>query len=92
MTEAAKVMGADESTIRKLVVSGELLGYRLGKRGVRIYVSSIQDYQERRAIISTGERKAKAPLPKPRRRNDAAHKEALAGLAALGIIFKPISR
>ncbi|AWJ85130.1 hypothetical protein TSH58p_17345 [Azospirillum sp. TSH58] len=92
MTEAATVMGADESTIRKLVVSGELLGYRLGKRGVRIYVSSIQDYQQRRAIVTAGERKAKAPPTAPRRRNDAAHKESLAGLAALGIIFKPISR
>ena len=89
---AAELMGADESTIRKLVVAGELRGYRLGKRGVRIFVSSIQDYQKRQAIVSAPVRKAMASPSAMRRQRRKEYEEAMRQFRELGIIIKPVVR
>lgn len=84
VSAAATEMGADESTVRKLLKDKKLRGYRLGKRGVRIYVNSIREYQEHQTLGETPAgrnptRQAKGP-PTP------AHREAVAALASLGII------
>ncbi|CAO3406261.1 helix-turn-helix domain-containing protein [Azospirillum largimobile] len=87
VAEAAHTMGADESTVRKLVRQKELQGYRLGKRGVRVYVSSIRDYQERQRLQGPGV--ATKAAPAHRRAPTPAHREAVAQLAALGIMVTP---
>lgn len=87
---AAAEMGADESTVRKLLLDDQLRGYRLGKRGVRIYVSSIRDYQERQTLDGKGTKPA--PPPRPKAPPTPAHREAVATLESLGIIRPPSSR
>ncbi len=90
VAEAAQTMGADESTVRKLVRDEELHGYRLGKRGVRVYVSSIRDYQERQRLRGSGDMPKTPPARK--RTSTPAHQEAVAQLAALGIMVSPAKR
>lgn len=80
---AADALSVDASTIRRLLVAGELQGHRVGlKRGaVRVYVSSISAYQARNRLDAPA-----PPSAAPRRRVNPAHREALAHLVSLGIL------
>ncbi|MFD1627583.1 helix-turn-helix domain-containing protein [Azospirillum griseum] len=83
--KAALEMGADPATVRRLLKEDELRGYRLGKRGVRIYVSSIQAYQERQKLGQKTKSSARS-TPIVKRVATPAHREAVATLAELGIL------
>ncbi|MGY0791838.1 hypothetical protein ACW7BJ_20925 [Azospirillum argentinense] len=76
------MLDADEWHIRKLLKDGELQGHRLGKRGVRILVSSIEDYRNRNRIVPT------APAPRQRKQVPPSkeHLEAIATLQEWGIL------
>lgn len=83
--KAADAMDLDESTVRKMLRTGELRGFRAGAghKSMRVFVSSIREHQANRLIIPDGE----LPKPqKPKRERSASHKQALATLAALGIL------
>lgn len=81
----AVMLDADESQVRRLIKDGELKTHCMGKRGVRIYLDSVADYQRRKAREA-----AMAPeKPTVRRRRavtTAAHKQALAQLRAAGLL------
>jgi excisionase family DNA binding protein len=92
VAEAARILGCDQTTVRQLLRTGELEGWRVGKtlrpRGVRISRLSCDDYKDRNAICPDGasttrqgERRADS---RPNRRS-AAHLEALAFLRARGV-------
>ncbi|MBP2229366.1 excisionase family DNA binding protein [Azospirillum agricola] len=84
---AATLLDADESHIRQLLREGELEGHRLGKRGVRISVASIEAYRQRGIIQPATKRSApKAAKPAP---VTAAHREALAALREMGVLAQP---
>lgn len=84
------MLDADESQIRRLVDAGELEAHIIGKRGIRIYLDSVEDYQARQARAA----RPRAAAPEegaPRRRRSAtastaAHRAALARLRAEGIM------
>lgn len=84
---AAAMLDADPSHVRKLLKAGELEGHTLGKRGVRIFVASIEAYRER-GRIAAGQR---APAPRPKRQAppSAEHLEALAFLQQAGLLAQP---
>ena len=91
--EAAHLLGCDEGTVRRLLAAGELSGHRVGlkKRGVRIYLSSVRSYREGNRI-DRSKRKDEVDHQTKRkhvRTVTAQHKEAIAGLKALGIILEP---
>src|SRR5262245_20868478 len=78
----AEVIGAHPATVDRLVDSGALEGYQLGKR-IRVYWDSVADYQGRNGIKPT----AKAPdSPPPKHRpkpaSIAAHRAAVASMDA----------
>lgn len=79
---AARVLDADESHVRDLLRAGELKGHRWGKRGVRIYASSIDDYRRRQALGAQPHEPPKPSRPKPA----AGHAEALAYLRDLCVL------
>lgn len=83
---AAAMLDADPSHVRKLLKEGDLEGHRWGKRGVRIYVSSIEVYRNR-GRISKGSQGV-APKPKPTKPS-AALQEALAFLQEVGVLVQP---
>ena len=90
VSTAAKLLDADESLVRTLLRDGDLEGHRIGTRGVRIYVSSIETYQQRGRLQKTGGNKE--PKRQPPRKPSAAHREALASLHELGIFAQDASR
>lgn len=47
VSKAAEILDVDISTIYKLARRGELRSQRIGKRGIRIFVSSIHQFQQR---------------------------------------------
>lgn len=56
ISEAAAHLRVNVSTIRRMIMRGELSGFRMC-RGVRIYHQSIEDYKAGRIIIPSKERK-----------------------------------
>jgi excisionase family DNA binding protein len=81
----AALLDCDESQVRRLIESGELEAHRIGKRGVRVYMDSVDTYRERRAIIAVGAptRYRKPLISKATRLATAA---AMADLRADGIV------
>lgn len=81
---AAALLDCDESFVRKLIRQKKLQGHRMGVRGIRIFVWSIDAY---RKAMSFGD---PAPTPqKPTKRREqlgADHQEALAHLHSLGCL------
>lgn len=83
---AARQLDMDETQIRRLLNSRQLEGHRIGVRGIRIYADSIAAYQQRQNF---GGRDATAPeggKSSRARRPSAAQREAIAFLAARGLV------
>lgn len=81
---AASRLETEGSAIRRLIRSGALQGHRMGKRGVRIYVDSIEAYQRGRPLDATPGAPAPGKARQPHR--TAAHREAVALLASLHLV------
>ena len=94
--EAAALLSMPRSEVYAAVHGGDLQGHRIGKRGVRVYLRSIAEYQRQRAIPA-GKRKrdstpvAATPVPKAAKPT-AGHREALAFLHTLGVVSEPSGR
>jgi excisionase family DNA binding protein len=96
VAEAARMLGADPTTVRELLHCGELEGWKVGKRrngqaptGIRVSRESCLEYRQRHRVRRPLRR---PPIdnpqesPKPRQcRTSAAHLEALASLRARGV-------
>jgi excisionase family DNA binding protein len=84
--QAARLLGCDPSTVRRLLRQGRLDGHRVGvgdrPNGVRVHVASIEAWRQRHAI---GGASIEAAPRRPRRQTGAAHAEAIAQLRALGV-------
>lgn len=90
--EAARILGCDPSTVRKLLTKKKLGGHRVGlgeiRGGVRVSLQSIDAYKRSRAIGAASDDDQATPAngPKIRRRGpNPAHDEALAQLRAWGV-------
>src|SRR5262245_48136763 len=83
----AAILAVDQSQVRRLVQTGELEAHTVGKRGVRIFLDSLVDYQQRKTRQPI-RGAAGAPKPKIRRNpaSTAAHRQALAVLRANGCL------
>jgi excisionase family DNA binding protein len=79
-----ELLDVDESTVRRLIDRGEIEAHGVGKRGIRVYLDSVRDYQDARAIPPKGGKpKLKAQRSDVAR---AAHRGAEAALRKSGII------
>lgn len=90
VAQAARSLGCDPSTVRKMLRRRKLSGWRVGAgddpRGVRVSAASIEAWKRRRAI--GGQLEAQdpaAPPPARRRRSTAVVNEMTAELRALGV-------
>lgn len=82
----AAILDMDESQIRRLIAAGELQTHRAGKRGVRVFLDSVINYQQKRSSQVTV-----TPLPTQKRTHrklasTAAHREAMSTLHKAGIV------
>lgn len=50
MKAAGRVLGVHPSAVGKHLAAGNLKGYGIGKRGKRVYRSSVEDFKRRRAL------------------------------------------
>lgn len=86
----AIMLDADETQIRRLVDAGELEAHIIGKRGIRIYLDSVEDYQARQTRTARPRAADHGEGVTPRRRpapaSAAAHKAAKARLRAIGVL------
>lgn len=88
-------LGADPSTIRKLIKAGQLEAWRLGKCGIRVYLDSVARYQTSHPVkaqkgAKAAEKQTAEAPPGRSRATRAAHSRAVGSLQALGLM--PISR
>jgi len=86
---AAQILACDDKTIRALLAQGNLEGHRLGKRGVRLFLDSLDRYRERNLITPEGTSDASGLAEQSGttgRRATAAHREALTSLRELGLL------
>jgi len=84
VVRVAEALDMPASQVRRLVAAGELEGHRVGKRGIRIYEDSLDEYRRRNA---TGPGPATTRPPPPRRQSGptAAAREAMAALIEMGV-------
>lgn len=87
VARVAELLDCDESDIRRLIRCGQLEAHGKGVRGVRVFLDSVRDYQDRRAIDAISG-PAAPPKAKSRRTaaSTAAYRAAMAGLKAKGIV------
>lgn len=79
----AKILGCHDSEVRKLVADGDLQGWTLGKRSIRIFLDSVTSYQQRQLRPATAKTQA-APAAKRRTVTNAAHENAMRRLRVAG--------
>lgn len=80
----ADLLDVDASVIRKMIGRGELEAFTIGKRGVRVFLDSVAEYQriqsrEPRPVVAERRRLQK-------RRHSADHEAAMKNLRDLGLI------
>jgi excisionase family DNA binding protein len=91
VAEAARLLGCDQTTVRELVRTGRLEAWRIGKgrnpRGIRVSREAVFEYRDRHRVApQPSDESGQLPARKPaRRRQSAAHLEALRYLRSLGM-------
>ena len=83
VARVADALDMEEARVRKLLKDGQLQGHRIGKRGIRIYVDSVEELQRRTAL-------GIPPDPKPPRQGvkrgpSAEAYEAMRSLREMGV-------
>ena len=83
VSKIAELLDCDETQVRRLVSSGQLQSHRIGKRGLRIYLDSVVEYQEWRTNSlnpRSEERKAARSMVR------SSHKAAIDKLKRRGLM------
>lgn len=84
----AELLDLDHSQVRRMVEAGQLEAHRVGKRGIRIYLDSVEHWQEthpvtpRTTAVSTAPPVVQRMSPATR----AAHRQAIASLRRAGLL------
>lgn len=88
--QAARLLGCDPSTVRKLLRNRKLAGNRVGlgdrPNGIRVHLESVRAYKRRHAIGAAIEDAEPTPKPRGRRQINPAAQEALRELRAMGVL------
>lgn len=86
--KVAQMLDCDESQIRRMIKSGQLTGHRIGKRGWRIFLDSVAEFQTHGGAplaprYSTRDNKS---VSQPSRACRRAHAQAMAELQKAGVL------
>lgn len=82
----ARLLDCHATDIRRLIDSGELEAHRKGVRGIRVFLDSVQKYQERRVCLPKAARALVKPTAARKSLSRTAHRDALNCLKAKGLI------
>lgn len=83
----ADMLGDDPSHIRRMVKAGDLQAHRHGKRGIRIFLDSVEAYQRDQTI--NGQSRAAKNCAPPKVMSGAtktAHRHAVNFLESIGLM------
>ena len=81
----AQLLDCDESQVRRLIQDGQLEAHRMGIRGIRVYLDSLEAYRQQRPVAG---RRTVRPQRKPlkSKAETAAHAHAMEELRRAGLI------
>ena len=83
----ASALDMDEFQVRALIDAGELEAHGIGKRGIRVYLDSVRDYQERNVKAAKAQRSQRIATARHRRQTgNASHQTAMAELRRHGVV------
>ena len=82
----AKLLDCHPTDIRRLVDTGELEAHRKGVRGIRVFLDSVQQYQQRRTCLPKTARRTASPVHPKKQAPTVAYRTALTDLKAKGLI------
>ena len=82
----AAMLEVDASIVRRLVESGELEAHTIGKRGVRVFIDSVCEYQVRKTRAVTKGPIVAAEKRRRRAAQTASYRAAIADLKADGLL------
>lgn len=82
--QAAKLLDMNHGHLRREIMRGKIEAFRVGKRGIRIFLDSLLAYQQQRQIVPKND--AAEPALSRRQRASSAHLAAMARLHKLGIV------
>jgi excisionase family DNA binding protein len=90
--QAARLLGCDPSTVRRMLKRRRLTGHRVGlgdePNAVRVHLASVRAYKRRHEIGGDPEvPKPAKPARTPKAADGAEYREALAYLKAAGVRF-----
>ena len=86
VANVAKLLHCHPTDIRRLVDTGDLEAHRKGVRGIRVFLDSVQQYQERRTCLPKAARRVGSPIPLKKHTPTAGYRAALTDLKAKGLI------
>lgn len=88
VSTVAAMLGDDPSHIRRMVKAGDLEAHRQGKRGIRVFLDSVEAYQRDNPIIPSKSTENRRPpaFKAPSGATKAAHRHAAALLESLGLM------
>jgi excisionase family DNA binding protein len=88
VSKVAELLDDDPSQIRRMIARGDLEAHRQGKRGVRVYLDSVENWQRNNPIRTTKSGVPRQPNPPTPRSGttNTAHRRAVAHLQALGLV------
>lgn len=84
VARVAEALDIDPAAVRQMVHDGILEGFRSGKRGIRVYQDSVEEYCRQRRLGKPADH----PTPAPKKRRSgptAATREAMAALREMGV-------
>jgi excisionase family DNA binding protein len=82
----AKLLDCHPTDIRRLVDTGDLEAHRKGVRGIRVFLDSVQQYQEHRTCLPKAARMAVSLVTPKKQAPTGGYRAALTDLKAKGLI------
>jgi excisionase family DNA binding protein len=86
VSTVAEMLDDTPSQIRRMIDRGEIEAHREGKRGIRVFLDSVQAWQERHPIKAKNTPKAQEKPKTRAKASAAAHNQAMAHLRDLGLV------
>jgi hypothetical protein len=86
VARVAEILDCAERDVRRMIEDGDLEAHGKGKRGVRVFLDSVSDYQASRLLAVKGKRKLAKPETKRIHASGAAHLSAIAELRKSGLL------
>jgi hypothetical protein len=86
VARVAEILDCDERDVRRMIEEGDLEAHGKGKRGVRVFLDSVSDYQASRILAVKGKRKSGKTEAKRVHASGAAHLSAVVELRKSGLL------